>query len=236
MGDEKLHPYAKLLYVVVSANMTDGKCLLTMRKLGQIAGLRDPRTASRYMRQLVEKGWLERVGGDGKPGWVARNPVREAREKAAADFRKRLADAENVGEFLMKAWLDAYVDDRSYEDNARPDFLKNPQTGENLEYDRYYHGRSVAFEFNGPQHYGPTRLYPDTRKARERRTRDLVKKALSVENRIELVIVHARDLTAAVIKKKIPGKLPVRDLDSDDPLMIALAKASSDYIRQLHAP
>ncbi|NPV52571.1 MAG: hypothetical protein HPY71_03500 [Firmicutes bacterium] len=132
----------------------------------------------------------------------------------------------------MKSWLDLLVDDKDYEDNARPDFLKNPLTEQNLEYDRYYR-RGVAFEFNGPQHYGPTERYPNKRGARERRARDLVKKALSIENGVQLVIVHSQDLTPANMVAKIGNLLPLREFDPNDPYGTALHKASRAYIRRV---
>ena len=36
---------------------------------------------------------------------------------------------------------------------VRPDFLKNPKTGYNLELDGYNEGLKLAFEYNGEQHY-----------------------------------------------------------------------------------
>ena len=37
--------------------------------------------------------------------------------------------------------------------NTRPDFLRNPETGRNLELDGYNEDLRIAFEFNGIQHY-----------------------------------------------------------------------------------
>ena len=132
----------------------------------------------------------------------------------------------------MKGWLDLLVDDTDYVDNFRPDFLRNPVTGENLEYDRYYR-RGVAFEFNGPQHYGPTRRYPDRDRARDLRVRDLIKKALSLENGVELLIIRPGDLSMSRLTAKIGNRLPLRLVDFSDPLRTALDKASSVYTRRV---
>lgn len=37
--------------------------------------------------------------------------------------------------------------------NVRPSFLRNPETGSNLEYDCYNRELQIAAEYNGPQHY-----------------------------------------------------------------------------------
>ena len=45
---------------------------------------------------------------------------------------------------------------------VRPDFLKNPKTGYNLELDGYNEGLKLAFEYNGIQHYKFTEYFHDT--------------------------------------------------------------------------
>ena len=46
---------------------------------------------------------------------------------------------------------------------VRPDFLKNPKTGRNLELDGYCHELKSAFEYQGYQHYKYPNKYHKTR-------------------------------------------------------------------------
>lgn len=55
----------------------------------------------------------------------------------------------------MREYLSLMIDSGEFEDNAAPGFLVNPLTDERLQFDRFY-PPGVAFEFNGPQHYGAT--------------------------------------------------------------------------------
>jgi hypothetical protein len=43
--------------------------------------------------------------------------------------------------------------------SIRPDFLVNPETGRNLELDCYNEELKVAAEYNGEQHYKPTKVF-----------------------------------------------------------------------------
>ena len=236
LSDKKLGVYERMLYIAILLNSPDGKSPVRTEELMRSAGFRSRNTLKRYLRVLADKGWVEIIEQKrDRASWltiIARNPVLDARGREAEEFQRKLARATNRGEFLMKAWLDLLVDDQDFEDNVRPDFLQNPVTGQNLEYDRLYH-RGVAFEFNGAQHYGPTKRYPGKEEAVDRRMRDLIKKGLSIENRIQLIIIHPTDLTLNKISEKIGALLPLRQLELDDPLMLAIKKASKTYVRQV---
>jgi hypothetical protein len=72
----------------------------------------------------------------------------------------------------------------------RPDILKNPETGRNLEFDCYNKQIKKAGEYNGIQH----RVYPNgLHKSREdfdkQQYRDEFKKQVAVDNQIKLVII-----------------------------------------------
>ena len=250
---------AKMLYIAIIAD-NRGQHAVSFQELARMTGIRDRRTIVRCLKALQETGWMQVSPTGSRPGtgstndphggfdgtgpnrddWrrlrkivlTPRNPVMELRIRKAEEFNSRLRTAPHVGEFLMKGWLDLLVDDTDYVDNFRPDFLRNPVTGENLEYDRYYR-RGVAFEFNGPQHYGPTRRYPDRDRARDLRVRDLIKKALSLENGVELLIIRPGDLSMSRLTAKIGNRLPLRLVDFSDPLRTALDKASSVYTRRV---
>src|SRR5690606_2563656 len=101
------------------------------------------------------------------------NPAETEARRELARVERRLAKEKFKGEGLMRALLSLLVDLDVFEDNASPGFLVNPLTDERLQFDRFY-PPSVAFEFNGPQHYGETELY-SAEHAREQRARDLIK-------------------------------------------------------------
>jgi hypothetical protein len=124
--------------------------------------------------------------------------------------------------------------DRDFEDNATPGFLINPLTGEEMQLDRFY-PPGVALEYNGPQHYGPTDLYPSDPEARKQRSRDLMKKALCAERGITLVVVHPEDLSLQRLRQMTDGLLPHRSLDGHEPLVAYLESVSLRYRRKTRA-
>jgi hypothetical protein len=113
-----------------------------------------------------------------------------------------------LGEFLMRRLLDEIVASTTYMDNARPVFLKNPETGQPLEVDRLYR-EGVGFEYNGDQHYRPTGKY-DQHVVRKQATRDAIKLGLSMKHGITIVTVIDRDLSIEGMLAKIPSSLPER--------------------------
>jgi len=121
--------------------------------------------------------------------------------------------AANRGEFLMKRYLDLRIASDEYVDNAHPGFLVNPGTGELLEYDRLYL-QGVAFEFDGPQHYTPTRRFPDERDLRRTQSRDLIKAGISHRANVKLVKVTAEQLHPDILENLIPDSLPRRPVDT----------------------
>ena len=86
-------------------------------------------------------------------------------------------------------------------DEASPDFLVNPQTGEKLRFDWFCPDGKVACEFNGPQHYRPTAKFSKEEVAAQRR-RDAFKKQACRSRNIRLVVIHAEDLSLQGMLKK----------------------------------
>jgi hypothetical protein len=85
--------------------------------------------------------------------------------------------------------------------NWRPDILKNPQTGRNLEIDIYYPDLNLAFEVNGIYHLTVCG-----------RTRDSIKKKRCAENHINLfAITGAKEILKIIEQLKLfyPESLPV---------------------------
>src|ERR1035437_5662501 len=58
----------------------------------------------------------------------------------------------SYGELLCRGLLTRWFPDRNVLYNYRPDWLKNPETGRNLEIDIYYPDLKLAVEFQGIQH------------------------------------------------------------------------------------
>lgn len=72
----------------------------------------------------------------------------------------------------------------------RPDYLKNQETGKNLEIDAYHPESKIGIEYNGIQHY----IYPNIfHKSREEFDkcvqRDKLKYQLAKENGIKLIVI-----------------------------------------------
>lgn len=76
-------------------------------------------------------------------------------------------------------------------EKIRPDFLRNPVTGENLELDMFNHDLKLAIEYNGSQHYQFNSFMHNNSKDKfyNQQYRDLIKKDLCEKNNIQLVIV-----------------------------------------------
>lgn len=76
-------------------------------------------------------------------------------------------------------------------DKERPDFLKNPVTGENLELDLYNRDLKLAIEYNGAQHYKYNAFMHKNSKERfyNQQYRDILKKDMCDKSGIQLVVV-----------------------------------------------
>jgi hypothetical protein len=79
---------------------------------------------------------------------------------------------------------------RRVKNNYRPDFLKNPETGRNLEYDCYDSIDKIAIEYNGSQHYRYTPRFHKTEQSfHDQVYRDDLKLKLSKKSGIMLIRV-----------------------------------------------
>lgn len=92
------------------------------------------------------------------------------------------------GESIVYTLLCEYYGKDKIQINYRPDWLKNPDTGYNLELDFYIESSSIGYEVQGPHHY--------TDKAQQKR--DVTKRRLCKERGVKLVAVraHRRDFYA----------------------------------------
>jgi len=91
---------------------------------------------------------------------------------------------------------------------VRPDFLKNPETGRNLELDGYCHQLRLGFEFNGAQHYVyPNNFHKSTEEFLHQVHRDNFKYKFCKRQGIHLIVVP-QDIPASQIRDFIMSQLP----------------------------
>lgn len=95
----------------------------------------------------------------------------------------------------MKSILDIILPQQKYLDNYRPNWLMNPQTGHNLELDRFYPDLNIAFEFNSFTH--------KKKNDEAQWKRDRIKKNLCAKNKISLLIVKPSELSILKIREKL---------------------------------
>lgn len=85
------------------------------------------------------------------------------------------------GESIVYNLLCEYYGKENILVNYRPDWLKNPQTGHNLELDFYIEKEHTAFEVQGPHHYVD----------KAQKARDYIKRKVCKERGICLIEVKA---------------------------------------------
>ena len=85
------------------------------------------------------------------------------------------------GEATCRAWLETYF--KKPFPRVRPDWLKNPTTGKNLELDCYNQELGLAVEYNGQQHYHHTDQIAYTE------YKDKLKRKLTEQQGVYLIVV-----------------------------------------------
>jgi len=103
--------------------------------------------------------------------------------------RRRQDLTSSRGEQQCKEFVEFYFQRQFIK--MRPDFLKNPVTGENLELDLFNEELQLGIEYNGAQHYNYNAfMHKNSRdKFQNQQYRDLIKQDLCKKNEIKLVIV-----------------------------------------------
>jgi len=238
LSDCHISPQARIVYGLL-AHLTgkSGEGAFTYRHLAESFQL-DERTIRRTIRELQSAGWLEttRPTRRSPVNIRLRNPARVHNEQELELARRRIARAPFLGEALMREYLSLIVDSDEFEDDASPGFLINPLTNERLQFDRFYPKalpHPVAFEFNGPQHYGRTEKF-SAEEAAAQRVRDLIKTGICAERGISLVVVRPRDLSLGGMKAKVGNLLPQRKLPARTPLIDYLESTAASYRRAAH--
>lgn len=231
LTDRRLSAQARVLRSIleVTPGFTDGTGSTTYLQLANLAG-RGLQTVKQAMQDLAQLDWISiRQSHQLAPiQFTCRDPFAGRAMAEVEEARRRLEESRYMGEAIMREFLTILVDSAEFEDDAAPGFLVNPLTDERMQFDRFY-PPDVAFEFNGPQHYQPTDLFPVTWKVAQQRARDYMKAGICFYRRVQLVIVHAEDLHLEGLREKTSPILPMRDLSDHGPLIDFLETASRHY-------
>lgn len=230
LADRSVGARARVLYglLQVTPAFQGRSGRVTYPHLSRLVGA-SPNTVKAAVRELAQAGWLQAAQCHrlAPVRFSLGHPALARSEAEVARVRRRLEKAPFLGEALMREYLSLLVASDHFEDDATPGFLVNPFTDERMQLDRFY-PPGVAFEFNGPQHYGPTDRFSGDDAARQR-GRDYLKLGICVTRGIELVVVHAADLTLRAMQEKVGDSLPLRDLGGWEPLVDFLRPVSRRY-------
>lgn len=115
--------------------------------------------------------------------------IKTQNKKESYIFRVGSRTFSSIGEQLCCKIIEEYL---GYEVlvNKRPDFLKNPETGRNLELDIWVKDLNFAVEYNGSQHYYENIYFNvGTEKLLKMKERDKLKNDLCAKNGIYLITV-----------------------------------------------
>lgn len=92
---------------------------------------------------------------------------------------------------------------------VRPDFLKNPETGQNLELDGYNEELAIAFEYNGSQHTNfPSVFFKDYNDYKKYVEHDLMKRNICQQLGIYLITIREDEIPYHKIPEEIEYLLP----------------------------
>lgn len=232
LADRGVGVLGKILYGILQATpeFQDPTGRFTYASLSGLAHT-TPRTAKGAVSQLVRAGWLmvAQVNQLAPVRFALTSPTAASSKAEVVRAQQRLDEAPFFGEQLMREFLSLLVASDEFEDNAAPGFLVNPWTDERMELDRFY-PPGVAFEFNGPHHYGATDRVSAVEAARQR-GRDYMKLGICTTRGISLVVIHPEDLSLEGMQQKLGHLLPLRDLKGHEPLIAHLEKVSRRYRR-----
>lgn len=214
--DAGLSAEAKMVYLIAMMKQP-----ASIRALADAARL-DHRPIAACCRELQPAEWM-RLTEDGrrlKPEAVVPHHVEES---LAAEIRSLVSVSAYKGESRIGLFLEWMVAPSvRLIPHARPDFLRNKDTNQNLEYDIFAPDYDWANEYHGDQHYAPTPRYPGKDAFIERHKRDLMKIRLSKENGINLTVTNNQTLTLSAILDTIPSNVPRRAFDPQGPVVVTL--------------
>lgn len=205
----------------------------TVKALAELAHV-DRGTAARACRHLAERGWMKMVphGRENRPAPLI---PRASQIAMAHDLEEEYDLVIKKGELLAAKRVDWSLRRDQYVANARPKFLKNPQTGKPLEYDTYDPKAAFATEFNGSQHYKESSRYSEE-EVNEQKTHDLLKQSLSARNGVTLLTFTWEDLRPGVLEARLDLDVPHLKrgyVDLDGPYMKTLNRICENYVAKV---
>lgn len=230
-----LTPAAKCLYALLVSrrDARSGRYQGRQPDLLVQPGLHSTHALQTAVTQLQRTGWLALRSQSGAGGrkYEPLDPHLSLRQTVLDRLYSQLEHKPSFGEALMQAMLTECIADEVFQDNARLSRIKNPLTGEPLEFDRLYGDAKVAIEFNGPQHYTTTEMFPDPNQVFSQQARDLMKEAQARREKITLVTILPPDLSFERLVGKLRDLLPIRLLRREDPVVRELERLSRAYRR-----
>lgn len=231
LHDRRLNPAAKTLYAFLLAlRQPDSPLIMRQPELAAALGLKSTKVLRSAVAQLRAGGWLRTELARSRAGMAYEllDPYLALRSAKAERIQELIVRTNPKGEFIMKKMLDELVSDEVFQDSARPGFLRNPLTGERMEFDRWYTEARVAIEFQGIQHYRATKDISE-QQVRKQQARDLMKQGLAAKKSIQVVLVHGRDLTFSRLGALLQDLVPLRELRTEDPVVQMLAGEGQRY-------
>ncbi len=178
----------------------------------------------KYLRVLEEKGYLKgtirRSMRRKHFALSAENPAEDRRRRELELFEKDKSRADrragySFGQFLMARTVELRTGTYVVE-NGELNCLVNRKTGGRLQFDLLLPEYKVALEFQGPQHYRVTRMYPSEEQLQVQQERDQMKRALSAQAGFRLAEVDACNLSFECIEQLLADMgVPLRPVPDD---------------------
>ncbi|HHY45017.1 MAG TPA: MarR family transcriptional regulator [Firmicutes bacterium] len=223
-NSREIDAIAKAVYITASMCPTPSIKMLSA-KLGL-----DAQAVSRRCKTLEGLGWMK-LSKDGRCLRPHPSVPQEVEARLAAIAKNIIQMSQYKSEATTRAFVDWIVAPNvTLVFGARPAFLYNKATKQQLEYDIYAEALRWALEHHGEQHFEPTPLYPDEKEFIERVKRDRLKLELSKQNNIRLSVVTKKDLTLERMLAAIPEDIPKRVLDPEGPFVRMLEKLGQELL------
>lgn len=218
-------PAAKAIYVTAMTNE-----VTSIEALADKVGM-DRRPVVKHCRELERLGWMQIIGKG--PALLPTAVVpRTVETRVASEIREIIRMSPYKGEATAKALVVWIISPRvRLIFNARPQFLQNAETGQNLECDIFAPNFAWVGEYQGDQHFGPTEQYPGDREFVDRFRRDQLKARLCKQHDITLTHITKHDLTLERMLELIPQRIPRRVFDPKGPFILALEQLGLEIAR-----